>query len=126
MSDKLFREWMKKAEEDYQIAVLLSRKKGLRFFDAICFHSQQTGEKYLKAYLALEKILFPKTHDLILLQKLCLKREGDFEFIADLAENLNPYAVAFRYPGDQANQKDAKRALSAAKGIREFIRTKTR
>lgn len=121
MNDSLFREWMKKANEDYDIAVLLSRKKSPRFFDAICFHSQQSGEKYLKAYLALNKILFPKTHDLILLQKLCLKCDGGFEFIVDLASNLNPYAVAFRYPGDQADQRDAKRALSAAKGIREFV-----
>ncbi len=126
MSDSLFREWMKKADEDYDIAVLLARKKSTRFFDAICFHSQQSGEKYLKAYLALKKISFPKTHDLILLQKLCLKCDGGFEFIVDLVSNLNPYAVAFRYPGDQADKKDAKRALTAAKGIREFMRSKTR
>ena len=63
----------------------------------------------------------PKTHDLILLKNLCVRREGDFELIADLAVSLNPYAVEFRYPGDQANRRDAVRALRTIKEIREFV-----
>lgn len=53
-------------------------------FNLVCFHSQQSAEKYLKSYLALKKIHFPKTHDLILLKNLRASQDGDFEFCADV------------------------------------------
>jgi HEPN domain-containing protein len=74
--------------------------------------------------VALAKVSFPKTHDLIILKNLCVKCDGGFEWISDLAISLNPYAVEFRYPGETASPKDARRAFLAAKEIREFVRTK--
>lgn len=124
MGAKLSQEWILKAEEDYQAALLLSRRRKRPLLNSVCFHSQQSAEKYLKGYLSLKEIRFSKTHDLILLKNLCVKREGDFEFLADLVASLNPYAVEFRYPGEQASRLDAKRALSAAKEIRDFVRKK--
>lgn len=121
MKGKLVREWLLKAEEDYQAALALSQKRKQRFFNSVCFHSQQAAEKYFKAYLSSNKAAYPKTHDLKLLRNLCSKIEGDFEFISDLAEALNPYSVEFRYPGEQANRQDAKMALKAVKEIREFV-----
>ena len=121
MSLKLSREWASKAEEDYQAALLLSRKRKHPLLNAVCFHGQQAAEKYLKAYLTLKKISFPKTHDLILLKNSCTKREGDFELLSDLVISLNPYSVEFRYPGEQATRRDAKRASLAVKEIREFV-----
>lgn len=44
--------------------------------------------------------------------------------MADLVASLNPYSVEFRYPGEQATRKDAKRALSCAQEIRDFVRQK--
>ena len=32
--------------------------------DTVCFHAQQCVEKYLKAFLVLEGIDFPKAHDI--------------------------------------------------------------
>ena len=98
MKGRLVREWLLKAEEDYQAALTLSRKRKQRFFNSVCFHSQQAAEKYFKAYLSLQKVAYPKTHDLKLLKNLSSKMEGDFEFLSDLAEALNPYSVEFRYP----------------------------
>lgn len=126
MSLKLSREWASKAEEDYQAAILLSRKKKPLFLNSVCFHSQQAAEKYLKAYLALRDVCFPKIHDLILLKNLCVTREGDFELLTDLVVSLNPYAVEFRYPGERANRHDAKQALLAVKEVREFVCRKLR
>ena len=100
MSVKLSQEWAQKAEEDYQAALLLSRKRKQPLLNTTCFHSQQSAEKHLKAFLALKEISFPKTHDLILLNKLCVKEDSDFEFISDLVVSLNPYSVEFRYPGE--------------------------
>lgn len=126
MSVKLYREWIQKAEEDFEAARLLAKNRKKRLLNAVCFHSQQSAEKYLKAYLTLKKIRFSKTHDLILLKNLCSKKDGSFELIADLVISLNPYAVEFRYPGDHANRQDAKRAFSAAQEIREFVKRKLR
>ena len=124
MSLKLSREWVERAEEDYQAALALSKKKKPSFLNSVCFHSQQAAEKYFKSYLALKGISFPKTHDLILLKNLCIKEEGDFELVGDLAIALNPYAVEFRYPGERATRVDVKRALASTIEIREFLRRK--
>lgn len=124
MSLKLSEEWAVKAEEDYQAALFLSRRTKPSFFNSVCFHSQQAAEKYLKAYLAIKKVPFQKTHDLVLLKNLCSKVEGDFELISDLIIGLNPYSVECRYPGEQANKTDAKRALVAVKEVRDFVSRK--
>lgn len=126
MSLKLCREWAAKAEEDYQAAISLSRKRTPPLLNSVCFHSQQSAEKYLKAYPSLKKAVFQKTHDLTLLKNLCAKSESGFEFPADLVISLNPYVVEFRYPGERASRRDAKEALAAAKEIREFVRKKLR
>ena len=124
MTAKLCEEWLKKAEEDYQTALVLAQKKKSFFFNTICFHCQQSAEKYLKAYLALLQIPFPKTHDLILLRQICVNQGADFEVIAELILSLNPYSVEYRYPGEQANRKDAERALAASEKVRHFLKEK--
>jgi HEPN domain-containing protein len=42
------REWIKKAESDYQAALALARRRKIPFHDQACFHFQQSAEKYLK------------------------------------------------------------------------------
>jgi len=126
MKNKLSAEWYKKAEEDFLAAKVLSRSRSLRLFNAVCFHSQQAAEKYFKAYLSLQKTEFPKTHDLILLKKFSVEKDPTFEFITDLVIALNPYSVEFRYPGEQANAKDAKTAFKAIQEIRDFMSRKLR
>ena len=71
----LTREWVAKAESDYDGAceALRSRKKSRS--DRICFFSQQCGEKYLKARLTEGGITFQKTHELSILLQLCLPIE---------------------------------------------------
>lgn len=44
------REWVKKAENDFETAAALMRRKKI-LGDSICFHCQQCVEKYLKARL---------------------------------------------------------------------------
>ena len=39
------REWIKKAESDYQAALALSRRRKTPFHDEACFHFQQSAEK---------------------------------------------------------------------------------
>jgi HEPN domain-containing protein len=123
MSDYL-EEWIKKAEEDYEVANILARKRKQPTSDAVCFHCQQCCEKYLKAFLVKHQITYPKTHDLLRFQALCLSVDPSFALINDLLEDLNPYSVEFRYPGEFATPDEAKTAVGAMKNVREFIRVK--
>ena len=118
----LTREWVEKAEGDFTVAAQIMRRRKRRVFDAACFHSQQTAEKYLKACLCEEGVAFPKTHDLVALLKLMLPREPLWEALLPAAQALTDYAVDFRYPGDTATLAEARRALKDCKAIRREAR----
>jgi HEPN domain-containing protein len=121
MSDLYVKEWINKAEEDYVVATSLARKRKRPTPNAVCFHCQQCAEKYLKAFLVQNAIVFRRVHDLLELHTLCLSVNPSFELIADLLDQLNPYSVEFRYPGEEATVEEAKLALRAMKEVRRFI-----
>jgi HEPN domain-containing protein len=58
MVDKeIVREWLAKANEDFEFArINLEERKP--FFAHICFHFQQAAEKYLKAYIIARELNF--------------------------------------------------------------------
>jgi len=80
-------EWIAKAEGDYATAgrELRARRPN---YDAVCFHAQQTAEKYLKAFLQENGADFPKTHSLIELLQLVLSSDASFEWQRDLLIRL--------------------------------------
>src|SRR5215510_4100106 len=64
--------WVARAEEDFILArSALRRKKPLLY--GATFHAQQCVEKYLKALLVAQELVFPRTHDLVALSDLCLQ-----------------------------------------------------
>ncbi len=60
---ELIKEWVHKGKNDMGIAKLVLDNNA-EFVDAVCFHCQQAVEKYLKAYLIYQNIVFRKTHSL--------------------------------------------------------------
>src|SRR5437773_6550918 len=64
---KLTREWVRKAEADYRVAVKVGRGAE-PLHDAVCFHCQQSAEKYLKGLMEELGLSVRKTHDLDLLR----------------------------------------------------------
>ena len=60
---KVVREWIEKAENDLKNAAYTLKMGEDCPTDTTCFHAQQCVEKYLKAFLTLKRIDFPKTHD---------------------------------------------------------------
>jgi HEPN domain-containing protein len=122
MTNAYLIEWIRKAEEDYNAALTLARQRRKLMPNAVSFHCQQCAEKYLKAFLVQKGIVFPRTHDLLELHKLSLIENPNFELIGDVLDSLNPYAVEFRYPGDEVNVNEAKAALRMVKEVRRFIR----
>jgi HEPN domain-containing protein len=61
------REWVKKAEGDFATAQREFAVKVDPNYDAVCFHSQQAAEKFLKARLQESEIAFARIHDLTVL-----------------------------------------------------------
>lgn len=58
------RGWVRKAESDLIMASHTLKLGTDCPTDTVCFHAQQTVEKYLKALLVVRNIVFPKTHDI--------------------------------------------------------------
>lgn len=115
-------DWVVKAEEDFEAARTLLRKRKLNLSNAVCFHAQQCAEKYLKAILIDHRIAFPKTHDLLDLLELAKKADPTLELLRPDLTHLEPYAVEFRYPGEFATRQEAKRSTQVVMHIREAVR----
>lgn len=113
--------WVYKAEQDFEGACILARKRKKPVPDLVCFHCHQAAEKFLKGYLVGENIPFPKTHDLTSLEMLVSGKLPGIELVSDLLLLLNRFGVLTRYPGDETTTTDAKRALKAIKEVRKFF-----
>lgn len=116
------REWIRKAEADYQLALALARRRKVTFHDHGCFLSQQSAEKYPKARLEEADMSFPKTHDLDKLLQVVLPLEPLWSALLPAMLGLNRYAVKFRYPGEEATASDMKHAIRDAKTVRREVR----
>lgn len=119
---KELKSWLAHAEDDFESAKTLVRRKKPLLYSA-CFHAQQCAEKYMKALLVLKDHDFPKTHDLNTLNDLC-STAGIFIGTDEKAlELLSAYAVITRYPGDDPTVEETKRAIEIAKSVRRFARS---
>ena len=117
-------EWVQKAEGDFLTAGRELRARKSPNYDAVCFHSQQCAEKYLKAVLQENDKPIPKIHNLIELMLLCEKIDSTFEMLrADLVM-LERFSVGVRYPGEIAEKQDAQSAYASAGTVRAFVRQK--
>lgn len=122
--NELIREWVDKAEEDFESADLLLHAGEMPLSGPACFHCQQCAEKYLKAFLTDHLIRFERTHILTDLLGLCLSVDKDFGKIAHDLSSLEGYAVAIRYPGASISVELAEEAFKTASRIRKFLREK--
>ena len=118
-----FPEWVKKAENDWKVVKILVASKDPPP-DGITFHSQQTAEKYLKAFLVSKNIPPEKTHNLLKLLNDVEQFEPGANVLKDSAGLLNRFSVEPRYPGDFADppEEEVKEAVESARRIRYFFR----
>jgi len=87
--------------------------------DAIVgFHAQQAVEKLIKAVLAAYGVAFMKSHALSYL--IGLVEENEIEAPEELSEAdvLSPWAVEFRYEGDEPPALDRSAALVLVEQVR--------
>ena len=120
---KLVGQWTVKAEEDFRDAgTLLSHEPPSQ--GGTAFHSQQCGEKYLKAFLTAHQVEFPQTHRIKeLLDLIAPADPGLAESLPD-ADKLSPYGVEVRYPSDfpEMSPARAKEAFELASKVRDAVR----
>src|SRR3979411_2476448 len=103
-------EWIAKAEGDFAPAQREVNATEHPNYDAVCFHSQQCAEKYLKARLQEASLPFPRIHDLPALLDRVLPIEPQWEILRDALDSLTALAVEYRYPGESANESEAREA----------------
>jgi HEPN domain-containing protein len=115
-------EWVEKAEGDWNAARQLNRVRKDPNYDGVCFHCQQSVEKYLKARLEEAGINFPKTHDLTTLLSLAVTVQPRWTSLQPVMVVLTPYAVAYRYPGFTASKSVAGDAIKSCRRVRRAIR----
>jgi len=115
-------EWVNKAEGDFATAQRESKAEQNPNYDAVCFHSQQCIEKYLKGCLQEANILFEKTHDLVKILNLLLPLEPNWASFEPMLSALTTYAVESRYPGVSVSQSDAEQAIQYCSHIRQLAR----
>ena len=124
MSDKenQIRRWLNFAKEDLK-AAQIAIKENLP--NIVCFHSQQTAEKILKALFLAYFDTVPKTHDLeVILEKIKTKTPKLSEFKKEI-RFLNRFYIPTRYPDTLPGslpeglptKKDAKEAITYAQRI---------
>lgn len=114
-------EWVSKAEGDFATAERELQVQKMPNYDAVCFHSQQCVEKYLKACLQEENIFFNRTHDLSILLDLLLPVVPSWASLLPNLDVLTTYAVEFRYPGISATKALATQAFQDCVVIRQTI-----
>lgn len=114
-------QWVRKAEADWLIAQQSSQSE-TPLHDGVCFHCQQCAEKYLKAILEELGLSIPKTHDLDKVLDLLLSHHASLRTLRRGASFLTTFAVATRYPGEDANKRQATAALRWAARTRTAVR----
>ncbi len=115
-------EFVRKAEGDYDVACLLRKSRKLNRYDAICFHSQQCVEKYLKARFQQAHIRFAKMHNLVSLIELLRQVEPLWQPMEPQLKTLTDYAVTVRYLGHFADLSAAQDAFVICRRMRSMVR----
>ena len=116
--------WLQFAKEDMRMAEL-ALEDGV--FNQVCFHAQQAVEKMLKALLAEQGRVIPKTHKVIdLVQLLPHVEFGDLKQDVILLDRFYiptryPDALPGMLPEGLPNKNDAASALSTAGSLHAFI-----
>ncbi len=115
----LTNEWLKAAHDDVEVIEQLFRQEHLT--NVTAFHAQQAVEKCLKALLEEYGVGFPKTHDLLRLEKLLPPDAAIRLHINEaILRRLNLLYIDSRYPGEFGLLPNGKPTLADAREFYQF------
>lgn len=115
-------EWVRYAEEDYEVACLLMRRRKAMTANTVSFHCQQSVEKYLKARSVEAGVKVPYTHDLETLVQLLTPIEPLWAAFKPSLSTMTGFAVMSHYPGHDLQRADARFALKTCRSLRKEVR----
>ncbi len=124
------RRWLAQAEHNLSMARSLFAGG---FSAGVCFHSEQTAQLVLKAYLFRRGRRFVNIHSVRVLVLECGKEDSDFSPMADYGAFLDRYYLATRYPDvlpapavpyESFTALEARQALGYAEEIVELVKSK--
>ncbi len=106
----LVRQWLRHAEEDFQVAQELMERDRLSY-NPVGFHAQQAAEKFIKALLTRYGVAFPKTHSIRILLELAMPALPDLYDRLQTAPRPHSLRGEIRYPGEdpKLNREDGAR-----------------
>lgn len=123
-NDKIYEKWLEFAKRDLDSAKFLINMHP-KPIEIICYHCEQSAEKYLKGYLIKHGNRIEKTHDLVLINNKCKRIDDSFNIIEDECIELVPYGVQVRYPYQlDVTGDDMISAIDCAERIERFIKGK--
>jgi HEPN domain-containing protein len=88
----------------------------------VCFHCQQSAEKYLKGLMEEAGLAVPKTHYLDKLLKPLITAHPELQRLRRGLLFLTVFAVETRYPGRNASKRQAVAAVRWAGRVRSRAR----
>jgi len=110
--------WIAKAENDLVAAQQILKLDQTCPFEVVCFHAQQSAEKFIKAVLLFRGVSFSKTHDLVDLSVSLAEKDSKQFDSGDLAQ-LSAYSVDSRYPSDLiVDRSEAEEAVKIASQVK--------
>jgi HEPN domain-containing protein len=121
IDNRIIQEWLRYSQSDMIAARYMFYNVNPKQMEISVFHCQQCAEKALKAYLVAHEIDPPKIHDLSILCKMCAEIDEDFLSLMNISSDLNPYAVAARYPKQLvSDETEVEVAIGKAQQIYDF------
>lgn len=117
-------QWMQYAKNDLAAATILLAHEDVEALTvSVCYHCEQAIEKSLKAYLVRAGGDLRKSHDLALLNQLCMQCDSDFPDLTATITLLTDYAVNRKYPGDYPppSAEEATMALQIAESTCQIV-----
>ncbi|MCT4612135.1 MAG: HEPN domain-containing protein [Clostridia bacterium] len=119
---KRYVEWFEMARRDMRSAKILFEHDGDNA--AICFHLQQSTEKYLKGYLIYQERRLQEGHSLLRLCKKAKTYKNEFKDFERDMMFLNSYYIETRYPAEEAlkiDVEDVEECFRITQDIMKFI-----
>ncbi len=120
-NNDIVNEWLELANKDIASSKFLTQMHPAPL-EIICYHCQQSAEKYLKAYLISNDREIIRTHDLTILNNLCKSINKNFSLFDEVALRLTDFGVNIRYPYPlELTREDMEQAIKDAELLQDFI-----
>ena len=120
---KRYMDWLNKASEDYESALILYRNRGS--LSNVVFFCQQAVEKALKGYILKHQKVLIDGHSLVFLCRKTMDIDDFFRHFLNDCAFLNQFYLESRYPADipmDVTDAEANKCIEIAKVILGRIR----